>query len=456
MNNEKIKGGKVINSGGYGCIFKPALKCLNRTRKKDDITKLMKRKYTKKEYHDIIKFKKILSVIPNYSDYFLVDGFSMCSIDKLTQEDLEHFDADCSALKKIKLRANNINNSLDSVLALNMPYGGIDLSMYVENENINYNKLIILNNKLIELLQHAIIPMNNHHVYHCDIKDSNILIREENNVLKTRIIDWGLSTSIKKNITKIPKILRNRPLQFNIPFSIILFNNTFKHMYSSFLKNNAKPNYQDIRTFVINYVMVWIKERGKGHLNTMNNIFQMFYEKELLNVEEKIRKDILEHDYTLYFIFEYLTEILVKFTKNGKFHELEYFNHVFLKNLDIWGFITVYLPISETLFNYDKISNTEHNIIDKIKEIIMFIIKYSFNPVDIKLLIHKLKELNSHFLKAHHKLKIKFGSHYTSITSNKTKKTYTPYYSSSSKFDKKTKTAKKKKNHKPIHQIPMD
>ena len=39
-----LKGGKVIASGGFGCIFKPALKCKGKDeRAKDGITKLMKK-----------------------------------------------------------------------------------------------------------------------------------------------------------------------------------------------------------------------------------------------------------------------------------------------------------------------------------------------------------------------------------------------------------------------------
>ena len=42
----KLNGGKAIASGGFGCIFKPAIKC--KTRKNNTnagITKLMKIKY---------------------------------------------------------------------------------------------------------------------------------------------------------------------------------------------------------------------------------------------------------------------------------------------------------------------------------------------------------------------------------------------------------------------------
>ena len=38
INN--IKGGNVIASGGFGCVFKPALKCKGKSRNDKEITKL--------------------------------------------------------------------------------------------------------------------------------------------------------------------------------------------------------------------------------------------------------------------------------------------------------------------------------------------------------------------------------------------------------------------------------
>ena len=97
----KINGGKVIGSGGFGCIFKPALKCKNKEeRLENGITKLMKMKHTKKEFESITKYKKLLDTIPDYSKYFLIDGFSTCEPDTLTNKDLVKFDKKCSALKK--------------------------------------------------------------------------------------------------------------------------------------------------------------------------------------------------------------------------------------------------------------------------------------------------------------------------------------------------------------------
>ena len=98
---KKQKGGKIIASGGFGCIFKPALKCENtETKDANKISKLMTIKHATDEYNQIQKFKYILNVIPNYSNYFLLDNFTICKPNKLTKDDLSNFTKKCKPLKK--------------------------------------------------------------------------------------------------------------------------------------------------------------------------------------------------------------------------------------------------------------------------------------------------------------------------------------------------------------------
>ncbi len=86
------KGGKIIASGGFGCIFKPALKCENSVdREPNKISKLMTEKNANEEYTQIKKFQKILQVIPNYGKYFLLEDFTLCKPAKLTTDDLKGY-----------------------------------------------------------------------------------------------------------------------------------------------------------------------------------------------------------------------------------------------------------------------------------------------------------------------------------------------------------------------------
>jgi len=440
-----LKGGKVIGSGGFGCIFKPAIKCKGQHRNEKDITKLMKIKYAKSEYKGIQKYKEMLDGIPNYSDYFLVDGFSICEPDKLDEEDLKKFDKKCSALKKMKITSSNVNSNLDKLMSLNMPYGGIDVGDYIENSKMDYKNLSKMNISLIELLKKGILPMNEKGIYHCDIKDSNILVQESHGgEVKTRLIDWGLSTTFKER-NSIPKPLTKRPFQFNVPFSIILFNDTFTKMHGEFLKKHKDPTYFETREFVINYVVTWINERGPGHLKSLNNIFKAFFEKGLINIENQFKEDLIEFEYTFYFIFEYISYVLFKFTRDGKFDKMEYFSQVFLKNLDVWGFTMTYLPILEYLENYyDDLCECELEIIDKIKTAILYVIECSYVPIDVDKLANKLEELTPLFLKAERNSTVQFEERKTTATTQKPSSSGSKKKSSSKKTRKTSRSSSKK------------
>ena len=400
--NSSLKGGKVLGSGGFGCIFRPALKCKGKVASKSNgshITKLMKRKYALKEKMEVMKFHKLLKNIPNYSDYFLLDGFSVCEPSPLSAADLENFDEKCNALKKLGLNAENVNQreSLQELLALNMPYGGIDVSKFIDEHWHSATKMTELNDSLIQLLESGIVPMNEAGVYHCDLKSSNILAREETSVLRTRLIDWGLSTSYQSG-QSIPKVLTNRPFQYNVPFSNILFTSLFTKMYKTFLAKHPNPDYYTLRTCVINYVLEWVEERGPGHLKTMNSIFKNLFEHDLRHMEDSFRGELIEYDFTFYFIFEYITKILVTFTKDGVFDSDAYLSQVFLKNIDIWGFVVSYVPIVEDVIGaHTKLTSTQLTVIEKIKDLMLLLIDASDKPINIPVLVEKLNDLNSVF-----------------------------------------------------------
>ena len=106
------KGGKVIASGGFGCVFSPALKCKNKKRNKNKISKLMIKKNAFNEYNEIQHLSSKLDTIPNYKNYFLISDFELCEPDTLEKTDLINFKKKCTALPKKKITEKNINESL--------------------------------------------------------------------------------------------------------------------------------------------------------------------------------------------------------------------------------------------------------------------------------------------------------------------------------------------------------
>jgi len=392
------KGGNAIASGGYGCVFSPALKCNGISkREKGKITKLMTERHAKEEYAEILSIKQKLDEIKNYRDYFLIYDLILCRHAKLTPKDLKEF-SKCTALPKDKITETNINKRRDELISLNMPNGGIAVDEYLY-DNGSFEKLYILHTSLFNLLKEGIVPMNKRNVYHSDIKDSNILVDNSTSELKTRLIDWGLANEYTpfKN-EPFPKSWRNRPFQYNVPFSVIIFSEYFIEKYTEYIKKGGTIDETYLKPFVIDYINFWFKKRGAGHYKLINEIMYTFFSKSLKSISHESKPAVIETQITMEYIVNYIVDVLVHFTKfreDGRLNLRDYLDNVFIKIADIWGFIIVYYPIAEILYNnYDKLSKNELDIFNKIKFIF---VTYLFNPrhepINMNLLYLDLKNL---------------------------------------------------------------
>ena len=144
-NNHLKTGGKMLVSGGFGCIFEPALQCKGNTnqtnRAEQSVSKLMTIDTATKEFENIQFFKNKLKNIPNYSNYFFLDGFTMCEPGKLTNADLVNFQ-ECKALMP-EYNIDSVNNHLNDLRIITMPYGGIDVQKFYKIHLDNFSFLII-------------------------------------------------------------------------------------------------------------------------------------------------------------------------------------------------------------------------------------------------------------------------------------------------------------------------
>ena len=404
---KRQKGGEVVAYGGYGCIFEPALKCENVVTLPGQISKLMSVKHAEDEFSKIEHFKGILQKVPNYQDYFLLKDITLCKPQPLTAEDLKGYAKKCKPLNKKDITETEINNSLDKVLAINMPDGGVDVEKLINSAPLGTHT-ISLNNALIRLLVDGIVPMNKLHVYHGDIKDSNILVQMVSGQIFTRIIDWGLSFvhrgAVDTKIKDIPRKIYRRPFQFNVPFSSVLFNKEFTQQYSDFLSLHPNPAYYQIREFIINYIFYWVDVRGIGHLETINTIVKELTVDELVEINEtKIKDAVVEYSFTYYYIVEYLAKILQKYTHDGKLDIMTYFNTIFLKNFDIWGFVSVYIIFYENLYkDFNRLNEYQIQFLAKIKYILIhFLYEMPIQPIPVNEVVKELTSLNELIAKFH-------------------------------------------------------
>ena len=430
MNNElttsgsgigpSINGGEVMASGGFGCIFTPELKCKNQGLKREGprgVSKLMLSKYAKEEYEDTIKYKHILSKIPNYKDYFLLDGFSMCDPAPLSKSDLKHYKTRCKALQKRNITKKQVNKRLSELKIINMPYGGEDLGDYIES-NRTPADLANMNDAMINLLKNGILPMNELGVYHLDVKESNILIDFIGGKTRVKLIDWGLSSTYNEEAgDQIPDTLIRRSFQYNVPMSIALFTRQFKREYAAFLETAQSPDFDVISEFVSKYLVATFEERGTGHFITIHEILQgIFKHKMTSRFKSKEEKDnespfhylndvlidytglsknekyVVSHDV----VVEYLTEILMQYTYNGEFHLKQYFDEIFVKNVDIWGFIMSYSVVLEAYYaNYSELNKDENLAYDKLRNIfVTHLFASPLTVIDAEELLSNLSELS--------------------------------------------------------------
>jgi hypothetical protein len=97
---------------------------------------------------------------------------------------------------------------------------------------------------------------------------------------------------------------------------------------------------------------------------------------------------------------EYITEVLVKYTINGKLMLLSYFNEVFIHNADIWGFVMIYSTMLEMYYNVlisgKELTKNQLDVYEKLREIFVHhLFQNVITKIDTALLMKDLKELSN-------------------------------------------------------------
>ena len=391
-------GGEALASGGFGCIFKPALKCKGKTERIEGVSKMSVEQHGKQEMSEIEKIKVKLSKIKNYQKYYLLD-VEMCKPDKLTHEDMKHFDKKCYALTRYNINEKNVNSRLDRLTILNMPDAGMDLKDWlVEKGTISRKKMFLLNELLVKLIKSGVRPMNEAGVIHNDLKDRNIMIDAN---MDARIIDWGLSGVVKDG--KIPTEIMNRPLQFNTPFASMMLSEEFKMNYDVFLQRVKDGiilfNRMNVRNYVVNEYLIKLA-RYYGYYDDNVILFKMIFSPGISDETflSEVKKDnLIEYGYYLYYLSNYITDVLMKFTSPSMVFDMNsYFMEAYLYNSDIFGLMTIYYNFFEVkLENIELEEETKKIYLNRIRSLLVeHIYSNGGEKIDINKLTNAIKELN--------------------------------------------------------------
>ena len=170
---------KLLDQGGFGCVFYPRISCSgNSTKSKEFVSKLQMRNYNSKNEIRIGKF--IVKKIKNYFLYFLpvVEGcdINISSIDK-------------NILKKCEVVQNS--DKLDYVLMKIKYIKNINFYNFIINPNETKEKIFLNTLESYSYLLKSIEKLSDINIIHFDLKTENILYN-----LKTKcplIIDFGIS-----------------------------------------------------------------------------------------------------------------------------------------------------------------------------------------------------------------------------------------------------------------------
>ena len=339
MNNQY--GGEVIGAGGFGCVFKPQLKCIDHSIPYDPsgISKLLYVEHANAEMKEISNIIPIINSILNNQLYFLpnkVEKFYDCQISKFSSEDIENIKKCSRILERgdvpnLSLKTLNQNYYKNKFRIIQQPYGGQELYKYIQNldsklldisdlQDIN-NKLQDVNNKLCDLLKNGIKPMNDAGLLHHDIKAENILYDEIN----AKLIDWGLSKNL--NNTELQSIAEKCSHESN-------FNTLPTNILLHFIKSNSKD------------------------LDIYGRIITIFNKYKNLNytiIPKILKRELKDNNSIINFLNEFISPG-IEIYRQGK---IKYFKDIYAKNCDIFGFLTCYVDIIERINK--KLDIIEHN-----------------------------------------------------------------------------------------------
>lgn len=179
----KFLGGKVVDFGSYGCVFRPAIRCKNESRRRDGIAKLMS---SDNGYQELEEYK-IMRDIDREKRYYLGVPH-LCTPGRLDDEDKRDWECKIAQRPTSDYEWDKTKRDLKLLVQKD---GGTSFSDFLrvgESEYIvgNFDKIM----KQIAKLAEGITKMKAGNVMHFDVKQSNIVIHPESFAMY--FIDFGL------------------------------------------------------------------------------------------------------------------------------------------------------------------------------------------------------------------------------------------------------------------------
>ena len=240
-------GGKMLASGGYGCVFSPAIDCDgNKLTSKKYVSKIqVYNKYAKRE----ILIGKKIQTIRGFTNHF-VPIIKHCQVNIGEIKDDEK--SKCDIFKKKESK---------KFTTMKMPFiNGTDfIDFMIKHKDSDYivNKIIFSYNHLLTSVSKLI--QNN--ILHFDLKGTNILYDYDSKL--PLLIDFGLSAIIKDEISdeQIKEIFYVFGADYYVwPLEV--------HYMAYIINENNDPNDSELKEIVMEYV-----DNNKGLIKNFSPSF---------------------------------------------------------------------------------------------------------------------------------------------------------------------------------------
>lgn len=413
--NSTYEGGEAFARGGFGCLFRPALKCKTSETPPNYVSKLSLKKDAEREYDYISSIKKRLENLPkDVKEYLLLYNIEMCDPRPLTEEDKKNMDTICEKnLKRINdkdsaqtISSANINNNLEKFKILNMPELGMAMNDYIEKTNISPTDLIKINNIIIEYVTNVIPNLYKQGVVHGDIKTENMMFKL-NDMTMPVLIDWGLSFVTDEGSKEAPKALYDLATQWHHPFSSFLFRKSLVEEYNIFVEKLKENGMEVTRDTVLPYALSIYSNFITQHSSQFMSLYEIFYNMYMEDFMKYFNKsEILNEEYlimyniTLNYIIQYILDVLITYTINYKLDLGKFFNEVYIKNADIWGVMSIFYDLFQKKKEGFNLTDKEYKIYTHMVLNVMLenIFKNGSKVIDITKLVNDIKKLNTYLM----------------------------------------------------------
>lgn len=402
-------GGSAIASGGYGCVFRPALRCEGEAKPRaNSIAKLMRLKYANAEMKEVKDAESVIKAIPGYKKYFALADYHMCIPAPLTDDDKVAYDNECKS--PTGTSADTVNKRLNRLRIIVSPDLGTDLSKAIKRvfvqpaktqtprERIHLlNNLINLNKSAGDLLKNGIAKLAHLEFYHADIKPQNIVTNYSDDInaesfTQMKLIDFGLALPHKGRENDV-----NTFVMFNAPPSAFMFDRGFIGEINRILERASKKVGDDEYW---RYVSSKLRDTIRKHVFSATARTHIPYLVQTgaraYGLPDSTFRKSLTSFWMKYCDLVVSNFVAFNFKRDPYFNASLYWEKVYRYNLDVWGFLTTFLVILAESRSTDPDVADQY---EKITERFLFNVDYATKPFPVNDIVMTINEISASFEK---------------------------------------------------------